>query len=181
MPDNVIILPESIEHPDYVDFAERLLELGDVPVTLYCSGSGGSTRDGLAIVDLIEAHGNVTGVLIGAAMSVHGMIWAACQTRIITPRAMLGVHKAGFTTQERGVDTMTARLMIKRLAFYEEHLARILSAASNKNKEWWRDVIERAGSDEFEVFGADELIALDMAQSGAALVRQNGANKAQAI
>lgn len=65
----------------------------DKEIRMYCRGNGGSCRTAFAIIDIIQQHGNVVGLLTSEANSNHGVVFAGCPRRYVYPRALLGLHR----------------------------------------------------------------------------------------
>lgn len=161
---STFILPVEIDHDVYVLLLETVLYLNGKSLTIYCRGDGGSSRAAKAMVDLITAHGDVTGKLPGEANSSHGIVWAACQHRYVYPYARLGVHQVAFDSLSTRVDTTALSSIAADYAATDRANAEILAAASNQTAAWWNAVIKEAGSGGIKHFHATELIEMGMAK-----------------
>ncbi|MBZ0295891.1 MAG: ATP-dependent Clp protease proteolytic subunit [Anaerolineae bacterium] len=161
---HTIILPDDIDHDTYQFMLEALMEHPG-RVKLYCNGDGGSARDALAIVDLIQQHGDVVGLLVGMAVSSHVTVWASCKTRYISPNGGIGVHRVASRQTDSLLDAHRAQLIAEEYGYIEDRVARIYSAASCLNTEKWVGILNQAGSDWYAWYGADYLInVLEMAR-----------------
>lgn len=167
----VIVLPQYIDHDTYALLVEALVvERPGDPVQLYCRGDGGSANTALALMDLIEAHGSVTGVLHGAALSAHGMVWAACQQRYVAPRGSLGIHKVRFDDLG-GVDSTHAELIIAEQRAIEWAGAALLGRISSTPAQRWYTLMQQIGSLGCKLLPAETLIRLGMAHPLTSLVK----------
>ena len=164
----VIVLPQDIEHATYVDVLSLLLlaetEWADKPIRLYCAGDGGSAPAAISIVDLVQQHGNVIGMLAGEATSSHVTVFAGCPERYVYPNASIGVHRLAWpdvgTRQDRvSLDNRAAELQIG-----EAKVASILAKASCKDEDWWLSEMRSAGSDGVRIFTTTDIISLGLAQ-----------------
>lgn len=165
----VLVLPEYITHDTYALVLEALLECEGQEMNLYCRGDGGSSRAALAIVDLVQQHGRVNGILPSEANSSHAIIFAGCPQRYVYPRASIGLHKVAFESGSTRVDSQYAQLIAQEYEAVEHLNADILAAASNKPARYWYDIIQSAGSAAVIQFDAAKLIEFHMAQPIAAL------------
>jgi ATP-dependent protease ClpP protease subunit len=161
---HIIILPEDINHATYVMMVEALHIMKDDPLALYCRGDGGETRCALAIVDLIKRHGKVTGILPGAAMSSHAMIFAACAYRYIYPNATIGVHQTAVSAIDTRFDSRYAQQIANEFDINDRQTAVIMAGASNKSEDDWYEIIRSAGSGSYTCFNAEAMIEMNMAR-----------------
>lgn len=160
----VIVLPEEIDHAAYVLMVEALLESADRDVRLYCRGDGGGTWAAMAIIDLIRAHGQVTGLLPSMAASSHGVIWAACPRRYVYPSGRLGIHKIAWNAIDTRQDSHSLNNIAAEWQQSEQEIAAIYAAASNKTQREWYAAMQSTGSSGLRTFTAPQLIALGMAR-----------------
>lgn len=159
----IVVLPENIDHAAYEYVLEAVLEQPE-SLVMYCAGQGGSSGDAMAIVDLIAGHGNVTGVLIGEANSMHSVIWAACKRRFVSPNAIIGVHKVAISSHDHVLDSKTAGLIFREYDQTEKAMAGIYAGASDKDQAWWYQTLQDTGAVGVHVMTAAALIALGMAR-----------------
>lgn len=159
----IIVLPEEIEHSTYEYVLEALLERAGQLVWMYCKGDGGDSRSALAIADLIGLHSNVVGLLVGEANSSHVTVWAACQTRYVSPNGGIGVHKVAWSSFDGRADSHNMRLVADQFDSTEAKTARILEAASDKGWDWWLKLIQQTGSSGLRQFDAEAIIRMGMA------------------
>jgi ATP-dependent protease ClpP protease subunit len=124
----------------------------------------------LAIVDLIEQHGNCVGLLVGAAISSHSAIWTACQRRYVSPNASIGIHKVAWTDMDK-VDSRDARLLTLESERTEQIISELLARISGKPSSHWFDMMQDAGSNGCKLIEAATLIKLGMAHPLADLDR----------
>lgn len=165
----VFILPDEITHALYEDLLEALLVLRPHDeVRLFCRGDGGGTRTTLAIVDLIAQHGNVTGVLHGAAFSAHGLVWASCQRRYVSPNGCIGLHKVAGTDYGQ-MDSTYARHIAAEYERVEQIAAELLARISGRTSGFWYDLMQDAGSSGCKIVEAARLIDMRMAHPLSAL------------
>lgn len=158
----VIVLPEEITHAVYEDVLAATLMFPGKEITLYCRGEGGESRAALAIVDLIRLHGKFVGILCGAGNSAHGMIWAACQTRVVTQHGALGIHMVSWDSYSTRVDAKSAAVIESNFRHTNDHCARIYAEASNRDERYWLEQLERT-SGSVVTFTADDLVEFEMA------------------
>jgi len=160
----IIILPNEIGHDAYEMIAEALLSNPDREIKMYCAGDGGSPRDGFAIVDLVQAHGQVVGMLAGLACSAHSFIWTSCAKRFVYPHGAIGVHKIGYSELNRALDSRTAQQHIAELEMYERWMAKLYAGDAQDDSDSWYKVIQEAGRDEYMIFPAEILVKMGMAR-----------------
>ncbi|MBZ0291407.1 MAG: ATP-dependent Clp protease proteolytic subunit [Anaerolineae bacterium] len=159
----VIILPEEIEHSTYEYVLEALLAHPG-RVKLYCRGNGGDSASALAMVDLIQAHGNVIGMLPGEAASSHVTVWAGCHERYIYPNALIGVHMVSWQSLSTRQDSLSLRQSMMDFEGIERRVAEVLAGASNKDAYWWLKIIQKTGSGGLTMFDAKVIVDLEMAK-----------------
>ncbi len=138
-----IILPDDIDHDAYRLIVEAATIYPDDEIDLYCRGEGGYSGDAFAIVDVIQRHGNFVGLLIGAVVSSHAAIWAACDVRYVYPHGKLGLH--GVVTTNERTDLMDAKSFFQKGRGSERinyDTAKLLANISGKDLEYWRSQIE---------------------------------------
>lgn len=160
----VIVLPDVLEHSVYELFVEALvIDRPTDEIRVYCKGKGGDSRTAFAIVDLITQHGNVTGVLVGEAMSSHVPIWASCQRRYVSPHGVIGLHRVSAYV-EIPIDSRYASLMSVDFFRTDEATATLLAGISSCDFAYWYDKISSAGNG-----GCDLVAARDLIMGGMAL------------
>lgn len=159
---SLLILPDEINHDAYQYVLEATLRRKK-QILMFCRGDGGCARSALAIVDAIQQHGDVIGLLAGEADSSHVTVWAGCSQRYVYPYGMIGVHKASFWEVDGRNDSHNMRLYVSELENTENQVAQVLASASDKTKKWWLKVINRTGSNGIRQFNAVELIDMGMA------------------
>jgi len=158
------VLPETIHHSTYEMVLEALLIKSGAELRLYCRGNGGDSASALAIVDLIDQHGNVVGLLPGEAASNHALIWAACHRRFIFPRGCLALHKVARHSLSSRVDSQSLRLIADDYDRVERLIADILSLASTEAPTFWYHLLQETGSGGLCRLEAERLIDLEMAR-----------------
>lgn len=145
----VILLPPDIDHEAYkeMSWALRLARAlhPEQPLELRCHGDGGSGDVMLAIVDLVQADGNVDGMLIGRAYSASSVIWAACARRYVYPNAGIGVHGALMNVSS-WADGQYYQTYVSGVASTDEAMIALYAAASRKSRKWWRRQMARGHS-----------------------------------
>lgn len=158
------ILPEILSHEAYQDLLEAMVRNGNMPMVIYCRGDGGSSRTGRAMVDLIQHHGSVVGMLAGEANSSHGIVWASCKYRYVFPYGELGVHMVAFDSIQTRVDAQVLRQLSGDYDQSDRYNAEILAGASNQSPEWWYELQRTTGSAGIRMFPAREIIQMGMAK-----------------
>ena len=141
-----IILPDEIDHDAYSLVVEAAILYPDDEIDLYCRGEGGYSGDAFAMIDIIQQHRKFVGLLVGAVVSSHAVIWAACNTRYVYPHGKLGLHGV-ITTHER-TDFMNAKAFFQKARANERidyESARLFASISNNDIEHWRLLIENTG------------------------------------
>jgi len=159
----MVVLPNYISHEVYETVLEALA-MRPEQVVMYCKGDGGDVSSALAIVDLIQKHGDVVGMLPGEANSSHATIWAGCKERYVYPNAVMGVHQVAWDRHEGRLDSHTLWLLAVDFAATDAQVARILAAASNKSMDWWYKVLRDTGSGGVTRYPAGKLIQMGMAR-----------------
>lgn len=163
----VIIAPVSVDYGFYHEMSWAII-IGrslrpDKPLAIHCFGYGGYTPVALAIADIIQADGNVDGLLLGDAASAHSIVWAACKRRYAYPNARISVHKAAHHDLSGRYEDHDLQILADNTQREDEKIAKIYAWASNKSPAWWAKALQGSGVALVE-FGAHELINdLDMA------------------
>ena len=119
----IVVLPQEIEHDTYRMLLEALIIAKDRQVKLFCRGDGGCSRTALAMVDLIQHHGDVIGLLPGEANSSHVTIWAGCKERYVYPNGLIGLHKVAWAESSFHADSRSARLISDEFERAERRMA----------------------------------------------------------
>lgn len=160
----VVVLPDVIEHDTYLYVLEALIERPE-RVVMYCAGNGGSARDALAIVDLVQQHGHVVGMLMGFALSANSVIWASCIKRYVSPNGGIGVHRIASRQSDSLIDIAKVNLIAEEYTYIEARMIEIYAAASRLHERTWHGILQEAGSDWYRWFGAAKLVGeMGMAQ-----------------
>jgi hypothetical protein len=160
---NVIVLPNGISPDAYEYVLEALMDTPDQKVQLYCRGNGGESRDAFAIADLIQQHGQVIGILAGAACSSHIICWAACSERYVYPYGALELHMVSSYISVP-IDFTYAKLLAEGQDLADRRTAELLAKISEISCEYWLTMIHSASSSGSTAILADELIAKGMAR-----------------
>ncbi|MBK9776674.1 MAG: hypothetical protein IPP62_09975 [bacterium] len=96
---------------------------------------------------------SVVSVMVAAALvALAGGAPGAGRAEIVTPFAMVGVHKGQEYTIVEMIDVVEYDLATHRLTMTEEALWRLRGAT------WWQDVASKAGVDSFRVLAGGEVI-----------------------
>jgi len=110
------------------------------PITLVINSGGGILYDGNAIYDAVKASkANVTGVVIGCAMSAAAQIFEGCDRRIMMPNARLMFHQSSWRVNdevrnfkawatEASAQEKWQEAMLAEIAFGSEEAARAFLA-----------------------------------------------------
>ncbi len=162
----VLILPESLEHDVFALVLTACLMRPDKEIRMYCRGNGGDCRASYAIIDIIQQHGNVVGLLTSEANSNHGVIFAGCPRRYVYPRGQLGIHRTALSEMYH-IDASYALNRHEEMESGDRSNARIYSAACKDQKKWgekfWYKQLDQQGSRGLKQFDADFLIKCGMA------------------
>lgn len=163
----VVVLPEELDHDAFVLVLTACLMRPDQEIRLYCRGNGGSCRSAFAIIDIIQDHGNVVGLLTSEANSNHGVIFAGCPRRYVYPRGMLGLHRTALDAMYH-VDMPYAKNRFQELEVGDRANAKIFAAACSDQAQWgedfWYSQLDQQGSKGLVQFDADFLIRCGMAR-----------------
>lgn len=160
----IIVLPGMIDHASYALILHRLLQgreiHGDQPLMLYCRCDGGWAWDAEAIVALIEADGNVDGVLIGETLSSGAFIWASCTRRYVYPNARLGIHP---TKRDIGYRLGSElKGLVEEADWIDRFQCQRYVKASRRGFDWWWAKMHAPGDVKWLDVG--ELVEIGMAQ-----------------
>lgn len=157
-----IILPDEINHEAFELVAEACLRCPDRELKLICRGDGGDARAALAIVDVIRAHGKVTGLLPGTAISSHAVIFASCFNRKVYSGGSIGIHEVA-RGEVYNIDSRHARLLHADFERINLSNAIILATACAEPlyclSTWWLNQINETGSRGILTIDADDLIS----------------------
>lgn len=163
----VLILPDMIEHETFVLVLTACLMRPDKPIKMYCRGGGGDAVAARAIVDVIQHHGHVIGILPSQANSSHGVIFAACAKRYVYPGGSLGVHRV-VMSELTNVDAPYAQNWHGGFELLDRAAADTYAAACTDQKKlsaaYWYRVIDKQGSSGLARFDAEFLIKTGMAR-----------------
>lgn len=167
----VLVAPANIDDDAFPEFVWALAEArekaGDQPVHLLCRGNDGWVETALGIYDVIRQDGNVHGYLMGMCASGSGLIWAACSKRFVYPSAFLGVHRSVYDfPANHATDARYASLVNRRLETVDRRIAEIYAeiSATSCDFNWWLQQLSKAMLHELTVFGAAELVKMEMAE-----------------
>lgn len=164
----VLVLPDEIDHQVFVLVLTACLMRPDQPIKMYCRGGGGDATAARGIVDVIQQHGKVIGLLPGEANSSHGVIFAGCAERYVYAGASLGVHRVTLETLE-DVDAHYAKNTHRRFDMLDRAAAKTLAGAckdqSKHGEMFWYKAIDKQGGSGLKSFDADFMIKCGMAQS----------------
>lgn len=168
----VLILPEELDHDVFALVLTACLMRPDQEIRLYCRGNGGDSRTSYAIIDIIQQHGNVVGLLTSEANSNHGVIFAGCPRRYVYPRARLGLHRTSLSEMYH-IDAPYALNRHEEMETSDHTNARVYAAACKDQTQWgesfWYQQIDQQGSRGLILFDAPFLIECGMAQPISAL------------
>lgn len=174
VPHQYVIVPETIEYDFYKQVLEVMIErqwarsvnVEDTlpPLYFYFRSNGGSSRDAMAVVNLIQADGNVHGVIVGDTISCAATIWASCQQRSVIGDsvARIGIHPVSWDGIEGIFDAKRLAVKADEFEWIDRRQIEIYTKASNRPVSWWRDLYQDAGK--LSWLSADTLIDIGMAQ-----------------
>jgi len=163
----IIIAPEELSHATYAELSWALY-VGrklhpEKPIELRCCGDGGEVALSLALVDLIQADGNVDGICVGQVCSGHSLLWAACIRRFVYPNALLSIHQTlHFGYNSNAVSEHDQRIINMRMEWGNKRLIDIYTAASRCDRSYWRELLYSTMT-EMVSLDAGQLIDLGMA------------------
>lgn len=144
-----LLLPDDLDGEAYRNFLWAFKVARELYPTkrlkLYCHGNGGDANIGFALVDLIQQDGRVDGILLGGAYSSHSVVWASCARRFCYPLAGIGVHNC-ISSSNSWEDTSYRKTDAHKMTEFDRAIAKIYSAASNKDIKWWLDKMARGHS-----------------------------------
>lgn len=159
----VINLPDEIDHAAYELILHRILQgrelHGNKPLMLYCRSNGGSAWDAEAICALIQADGNIDGILIGETMSAGSFIWASCARRYVYPDARMGIHPAARDAGYRIGNEL--RGLVEESEWIDRYQCRMYAGASSRDYDWWWAKLHAPG--DVKWLNEKELIDIGMA------------------
>ena len=166
-----LVLPEEIDHDAYMLVVEALhlaKSCGHDELVFYCAGLGGEVNSALAIVDLIQAHGDVIGLLPGQADSSHAYVWLGCRERYVYPYASMGLHETKFIYQNGAtVDRRFTQNFLGDVTSYNYRICRLLSDATTPHRpiEFWETQLSDIGSVGVRHYDDGELIRMGIAKA----------------
>lgn len=163
-----ILLPETIDHSAYETLFYMLSyaadTMPDARITLMCKGDGGDVWSAPAIIQAIQSHGLVDGVLNGPVMSVHATIWAGCARRYTTAQGALGIHPCsrGELTGYYTADALAA--MAREMHEVDRRTLELFASLCKPpyDHKWWHSRYHGASRGLFMIYAA-ELVEMDMA------------------
>lgn len=162
----VLVLPETLEHDIFALVLTACLMRPDKEIRLHCRGNGGDSRASYAIIDVIQQHGNVVGLLASEANSNHGVIFAGCPRRYVYPRAQLGLHRVAHDAMYH-IDAPYAKNRYHEFEASDRANAKIYAAACNDQAQWgesfWYQQLDQQGSHGVVQFDATFMITCGMA------------------
>lgn len=163
----VLILPEELEHDVFALVLTACLMRPDKVIYMHCRGNGGDSRASYAIIDVIQQHGNVVGLLASEANSNHGVIFAGYPRRYVYPRAQLGLHRTAMNELNH-VDAPYAKNRYHEFEASDRANAKIYAAACQDQTLWgesfWYQHLDRQGSHGVVQFDAAFMITCGMAK-----------------
>jgi ATP-dependent protease ClpP protease subunit len=159
----VAVLPNHISHEVY-EYVLEALAMRPEQIVMYCKGDGGDVSSALAIVDLIQQHGNVVGLLPGEANSSHATVFAGCKERYVFPNGVIGVHQIAWDRHEGRLDSHNLRLLSVDFDAADAQVAEILASASNKSRDWWYRVLRDTGSGGVTQYRAGYMMQIGLAR-----------------
>lgn len=161
-----IYLVDTVEEPTLESIAGQIHYLrakdAAAPIHLHVRSNGGDSMTGLAIANVIQRDGNVTGWLMGGAASSAATIWASCARRLVYANGQLGIHPVRWFEKDVYFDAAKARMWAAQLTKSDERQCEIYAAASNKDFVWWWERYNQPG--DMKWIDARELVCIQMAQ-----------------
>lgn len=134
----------------------------ELPIRLYIRSNGGDSMTGLAIANIIQTIGRVTGVLVGDTGSSAATIWASCAKRLVYANVRMGIHPVMWQESYSKYDAAKLRTLQNEFTKIDERQCEIYAAASNKDFNWWWERYNQTG--DVKWLDARELICIEMAQ-----------------
>ncbi len=159
----VLITPAEISGDFWPVFVEAVM-MHPKPITLHCSGEGGSAFTLYQLIGLIRQHGRFIGVLHADAASAHSILFAACQSRYVSPLGSISVHRC-VSTGGWQMGAKAAREALFRYERMDKLHAQIMADACHSayDVDFWLTAFDEAGSGMKE-FDAQHLIDMGMAK-----------------
>lgn len=162
----IIWLAEDVEEDVLMRVTAQIHYLREkdaaAPIHLYIRSDGGSSNVGIALVNIIQMDGNVSGWMVGDSSSAAATIWAGCAKRYVFANGRMGIHPAMWYQQEVKFDAAQASRWASKLTKADERQCEIYAAASNKPFEWWWQRYNEPG--DMKWIDARELIVIEMAE-----------------
>lgn len=162
----MIWLAEDVEETLLERIASQLWYLrqksDELPIRIFFRSDGGDSRVGLAIANIIQQIGRVTGVMVGDTGSSAATIWASCAKRLVSANARMGIHPVQWYEHEVKFDAAKAQKWASQLGKSDERQCQIYAAASKKEFAWWWERYNQAG--DMKWIDARELICIGMAE-----------------
>ena len=160
---DVLITPAEISGDFWPVFVEAVM-MHPKPIMLHCSGEGGSAFTLYQLIGLIRQHGRFIGVLHADAASAHSILFAACQTRYVSPLGSISVHRC-VSSGGWQMGVKAAREAMLRYERMDKLHAQIMADACHSlyDADFWLKAFDdaEAGLKEFD---AECLIDMEMAR-----------------
>lgn len=161
---HVLILPMEFGASFWPVFLEAVL-MHPEPITLHCAGAGGDAHTLFQMISLIRQHGRFTGVLNADAASAHSLLFAACQTRYVSPLGSISVHRC-LTIEGGQMNYQSALASVKRYERIDDLNAQIMADACTPDygADFWLDAFDRGNGAELMQYDAKAVIEMGMAK-----------------
>lgn len=170
-PSNVVILGDPLTGSSF-DAVMSCLFRSVGKVYIYCNGGGGNGDIAFAIVDICRHRGNVVGILVGAAASAHGVIWAGMPERYAMPLAALEAHLSGMDEVSMKLDTTSARQLSNVFDEYDKRMSRVFSEMGQFSEDWWYQELQGVGSNYVKDYSAEWLVSNGLCKPSSELVME---------
>lgn len=161
--DNAFVLPQMIEHDLYESFLSFARERQNDEITLHCRGDGGDTDTALAMNEIIRAHGNVTGILVGTSHSSSSTIFASCQQRYITEQSIFSVHGVTYNL-EHSCNQQTLDELAEEGGWVNARIATIYAEASTWGFNQWLQLLKRHSGASYYRMPSHEMVSTELAK-----------------
>lgn len=158
----IILTPDQIDADSYIALSWAIA-LGRImhprrALELRLSGLGGESRHAFALIDLIQADGNIDGVVLGEANSAHANLWAACARRYVFPHSCVELHRVTNGGWNGEADSRLFSRLSAEYDWADDKQAALWADVSNRSATWWRDQFGTTSRFLTVRFGARELI-----------------------
>lgn len=161
---HVLMLPAEINGAFWPIFLEAVLS-HPAPITMHCAGGGGDAWVLFQMISMIQQHKAFTGVLLADAASAHSILFAACQSRYVSPFGSISVHRC-LTLEGGQMNLNSARQAVERYERIDQMNAQIYADAClpEYDAAFWLSAFDKSTEMELAQYSAAMLITMGMAK-----------------